>query len=328
MSKVFIIAEVGVNHNGSIELAKKLIDIAFDAGCDAVKFQTFKGENLVSKNAQKADYQKQTTDVNESQLEMLKKLELSPDEFQELKKYCDKKKIMFLSTAFDIESAEFLNPLIPIFKIPSGEVTNLPLLRKINSFKKPVILSTGMMTLEEIKASLNELKDCKVSLLHCTTEYPCPFEDVNLKAMQTMEKEFGLEVGYSDHTQGIEIPVAAVAMGAKIIEKHFTVDKNLKGPDHLASLEPQELRDMVKSIRNTEKALGSSNKQPSESEIKNIVVARKSIVAKCDIKRGETFTEQNLTTKRPATGISPMMWDKIIGTTANKDYNEDDLILL
>lgn len=327
MEKVFIIAEAGVNHNGSVETAKKLIDTAIDANVDAVKFQTFKSENVISKCAQKASYQKQATGSNESQLEMVKNLELSFDDFIELQDYCKAKGILFLSTPFDIESADFLNSIeMPIFKIPSGEITNLPLLRKINSFKKEIILSTGMSTLAEIEKALKVLKDCNVSLLHCTTEYPCPYEDVNLKAMQTLKAKFNLNVGYSDHTQGIEIPIAAVAMGAKIIEKHFTLDKTMEGPDHKASLEPMELKEMVRTIRNIEKSIGTGGKKPCASEIKNIEIARKSIVAKKDIQKGDIFSVDNLTTKRPATGISPMKWDEIIGSPAQKDYCEDEVI--
>jgi len=326
MSKVFIIAEAGVNHNGSLELAKKLVDKACEAGVDCIKFQTFKAENLVNKDARKADYQVENTGKNDSQLDMLKKIELSFSDFTELKKYCDKKGIMFLSTPFDSESIEFLAPLMNIFKIPSGEITNLPYLRKINSYKKDVILSTGMATISEIQDALNVLKDCKVSLLHCTTQYPCPYEAVNMKAMISMKDKFNLPVGYSDHTQGIEIPIMAVSMGAEIIEKHFTLDRNMEGPDHRASLEPDELKAMVRAIRNVEKAFGDGVKEPQETEKLNIEVARKSIVAKCDIKKGDVFSENNLTCKRPATGISPMRWDEIIGTIAQKDYSEDEII--
>ena len=332
MNKVFIIAEAGVNHNGDINLAKKLIDVAKEAGADAVKFQTFKAENLVSKSAKKADYQVENTGNNESQYEMIKKLELSFDDFIELKKYCDEKGIMFLSTPFDDESIEFLNNLgIEIFKIPSGEITNLPYLRKIGKLEKKVILSTGMADLGEIEDALDVLinsgtKKENITVLHANTEYPTPFEDVNLKAMQTISCAFDVDVGYSDHTMGIEVPIAAVAMGAKVIEKHFTLDRNLEGPDHRASLEPDELKAMVSTIRNIEKALGNGIKKPSKSEKKNIEVARKSIVAKRDIKKGEKFSEENLTVKRPGNGISPMRWDEIIGKVANRDYKEDELI--
>jgi len=332
MNKVFIIAEAGVNHNGDVNLAKKLVDVAKKAGADAVKFQTFKAENLVSKSAKKADYQVENTGNNESQYEMIKKLELSFDDFIELKKYCDEKEIMFLSTPFDDESIEFLNNLgIEIFKIPSGEITNLPYLRKIGKLRKKVILSTGMADLGEIEDALDVLinsgtKKENITVLHANTEYPTPFEDVNLKAMQTISCAFDVAVGYSDHTMGIEVPIAAVAMGARVIEKHFTLDRNLEGPDHRASLEPDELKAMVSAIRNIEKALGNGLKKPSRSEKKNIEVARKSIVAKRDIKKGEKFSEENLTVKRPGNGISPMRWDEIIGKTAQKDYKEDELI--
>jgi len=332
MNKVFIIAEAGVNHNGDINFAKKLIDVAKEAGADAIKFQTFKAENLVSKNAKKADYQVTNTGNNESQYEMIKKLELSFDDFIELKKYCNEKGIMFLSTPFDDESIEFLNNLgIEIFKIPSGEITNLPYLRKIGKLEKKVILSTGMADLGEIEDALNVLinsgtKKENITVLHANTEYPTPFEDVNLNAMQTITCAFDVDIGYSDHTMGIEVPIAAVAMGAKVIEKHFTLDRNLEGPDHRASLEPDELKSMVSAIRNIEKALGNGIKKPSKSEKKNIEIARKSIVAKRDIKKGEKFSEENLTVKRPGNGISPMRWDEIIGKVANRDYKEDELI--
>ncbi len=326
-NKVFIIAEAGDNHNGSIDLAKKLIEVALEAKADAVKFQTFKTEEVISKMAKMAEYQKKNLGIEESQFDMVKKLELSFEDFEELKRYTEDKGLMFLSTPFDLESCDFLNNLgLNIFKIPSGEITNLPYLRKINSFKKDVILSTGMAALDEIQAALDVLKDCKVSLLHCTTEYPCPYDAVNMNAMLTMKEKFNLPVGYSDHTQGIEIPVMAAAMGAQIIEKHFTLDKNMEGPDHKASLEPDELKQMVKAIRNVEKAFGDGKKEPQPAEIKNIAIARKSIIAKCNIKKGEIFTEKNLTTKRPGNGISPMKWDEIIGTAATKDYLEDELI--
>ncbi len=327
--KVFVIAEAGVNHNGSLELAKKLVNVAVNAGADAVKFQTFKAENVVSKQAPKAEYQKKTTSAKETQLEMIKKLELSFENFKELKDYCDKKGIMFMSTPFDIDSARFLKELgLEIFKIPSGEITNYPLLKEIGSYKKRVILSTGMADLGEIEDALDVLiesgtKRENITVLQCNTEYPTPFEDVNLKAMLTIKEAFKVNVGYSDHTPGIEVPIAAVAMGATVVEKHFTFDKNLPGPDHKASLEPDELKEMVKAIRNIEKALGNGIKKPSKSEKKNIPIARKSIVAKRDIKRGEIFTEENLTTKRPGTGISPMRWKEIIGKKALKDISAD-----
>jgi len=327
MQKVFIIAEAGVNHNGSLELAKLMVDKSVEAGVDCIKFQTFKSENLVNKDAKKAEYQINNTGSDDSQYSMLKKLELSYSDFSELKSYCDEKGIMFLSTPFDLESIDFLANLgMKIFKVPSGEITNLPYLRKINSYKREVILSTGMANLEEIHDALNILKDCKVTLLHCTTEYPCPYDSVNMNAMLTIRDKFNLPVGYSDHTRGIEIPVMAVAMGAKVIEKHFTLDKTMDGPDHKASLEPDELKKMVSLVRNVEKAFGTGVKEPQEAEKKNIAIARKSIVAKCDIKKGDIFTEENLTCKRPASGISPMKWDEIIGTCATKDYAEDELI--
>ena len=329
---VFIIAEAGVNHNGSVELAKKLIDVAVDAGVDAVKFQTFKTENLVSKNAQKAEYQKEHTDSTESQFDMIKRLELDIETHHELIVYCQSKNILFLSTPFDLESIDLLNELkLPIFKIPSGEITNLPYLRKIGALKKEVILSTGMSDIGEIEDALDilieagTLKD-KITILHANTMYPTPMEDVNLRAMVTIGATFDIKYGYSDHTLGVEVPIGAVAMGASCIEKHFTLDKNMEGPDHKASLEPHELRTMVKVIRNIEMALGSSIKKPSRSETPNMKIARKSIVAFCNITKGEIFDENNLAIKRPAGGISPMRWDEIIGTVALKDYREDELI--
>ena len=331
-NKVFIIAEAGVNHNGSLDLAKRLIEIAVDSGADAVKFQTFKAESLVSKNAQKADYQKQTTDASESQFDMIKKLELDVETHRELIAYCQEKDIMFLSTPFDHESVNLLSGLgLQIFKIPSGEITNLPYLRHIGSLDKQVILSTGMSNLKEVGDALNILinsgtsKD-NVTVLHANTMYPTPMEDVNLNAMLTIQKEFDVAVGYSDHTLGIEVDIAAVAMGASCIEKHFTLDKTMEGPDHKASLEPKELKELVSSIRNIEKAFGSSEKKPSPSESVNIDISRKSIVAKIDIKKDEKFTDKNITTKRPGNGISPMKWDEIVGSIAQKDYKDDELI--
>jgi len=331
-SNVFIIAEAGVNHNGCIKTAKKLIDVAAESGVDAVKFQTFKAESLVSKNAPKAEYQKQTTEADESQFEMIKKLELDVDTHKELMDYCASKKILFLSTPFDHDSIELLNELkLEIFKIPSGEITNLPYLRHIGSLNKQVILSTGMADLGEIEDALDILiaagtaKD-KITILHANTEYPTPMEDVNLKAMQTIATAFNMDVGYSDHTLGIEVDIAAVAMGAKVIEKHFTLDRMMAGPDHKASLEPDELNAMVQGIRNIEKALGNGIKKPSNSESKNIAIARKSIVATKPIKQGEVINETNLAIKRPGTGISPMRWDEIVGSIAQKDYREDELI--
>jgi len=332
MKKIFIIAEAGVNHNGSIELAKQLIDVAKDAKVDAVKFQTFKTENLVSKNATKAEYQERTTSKNESQFAMLKKLELDIESHKILMEYCENKGIMFLSTAFDLESIDVLNELgIEIFKIPSGEITNYPYLKKIGELNKKVILSTGMSYMEEIQDAIKVLKENgtnDITVLHCNTEYPTPMEDVNLKAMNTIKENLNIEIGYSDHTTGIEVAIAAAAMGAKVIEKHFTLDKNMEGPDHKASLEPSELKGMVNAIRNIEKAMGSGEKIPSKSEIKNLNIARKSIVAKKLIKKGEKFTENNLTCKRPGNGTSPMKWEDIIGKVASKDFNEDEMIKL
>lgn len=329
---VFIIAEAGVNHNGSIELAKKLIDVASEAGADAVKFQTFKAENLVSKDAQKAEYQKYTTDVKESQHQMLKKLELDVDTHKELIHYCKTKKIMFLSTPFDSESIKLLDNLgLDIFKIPSGEITNLPYLKEIAKLDKKIVLSTGMCNIDEVGDALNILttngsEKKNITVLHANTMYPTPMEDVNLKAMLTIGKIFDVAFGYSDHTLGIEVDIAAVALGASVIEKHFTLDNTMDGPDHKASLEPDELSSMVKSIRNIELAIGDGIKIPSKSETPNISIARKSIVAACNISRGEVFSQSNLTTKRPGNGMSPMKWDKIIGTVATKDYLEDELI--
>ena len=326
---VYIIAEAGVNHNGSLELAYRLVDAAKKAGVDCIKFQTFKSENLVAKSAQKAAYQKNTTGDG-TQVDMLKKLELSFDEFVALKKYCDQAGLCFLSTPFDFESIRFLDSIeMPFWKIPSGEVTNYPYLVALAKTGKPVVMSTGMCEEEEIREAIQALRANgagNIRLLHCNTEYPTPFEDVNLKAMQTMKDAFGLDVGYSDHTAGIEVPVAAVAMGATVIEKHFTLDRNMEGPDHKASLEPDELAEMVRAIRHVEMALGTGIKTPSPSEKKNIAVARKSIVAKKQIKKGETFTEENLTVKRPGSGISPMKWNEILGTRAGRDYEEDELI--
>ncbi len=329
---VFIIAEAGVNHNGSIDLAKKLIDVASDAGADAVKFQTFKAEKLVSKNAQKAEYQKKTTDKKESQFDMIKKLELDNETHKNLISYCHSRNIIFLSSPFDIDSIETLNDLgLEIFKIPSGEITNLPYLRQIGKLNKKVILSTGMSDINDIKNALDIITSEgttkeNITVLHANTMYPTPMRDVNLKAMMTIGNTFDVAFGYSDHTLGIEVDIAAVAMGAKCIEKHFTLDKSMEGPDHEASLEPEELKSMVAAIRNVEEALGSHIKKPSESEKSNIKAARKSIVAKTKIKSGDIFTEKNLTIKRPGNGMSPMRWDEIVGTKATKNYLEDDLI--
>ncbi len=328
---VFIIAEAGVNHNGDINLAKKLIDVAVNAGVDAVKFQTWKTELLVTKEAKQAEYQIENTSIEESQFDMLKKLELSYSDFKELKTYCDLKKIMFLSTPDEIPSANFLVDLQDIFKIGSGEITNLPYLRHIGSLNKEIILSTGMADMGEIEDALDVLIKAgttkeNITVLHANTMYPAPMEDVNLKAMVTIGNTFDIAYGYSDHTLGIEVDIAAVAMGASCIEKHFTLDKTMEGPDHKASLEPDELKAMVKAIRNIELALGSSIKKPSKSETPNIPIARKSIVANTIIKKGDFLTENNLIIKRPANGINPMRWDNIVGTIASKDYEEDELI--
>lgn len=328
---VFIIAEAGVNHNGDIKLAKKLIDVAVNAKVDAVKFQTWKTELLVTKDAKQAEYQTENTKIKESQYDMLKKLELSYDDFKELKNYCDSQNIMFLSTPDEIESANFLVDLQDIFKIGSGELTNYPYLKHIGSLKKKIILSTGMANMDEIGDALDVLvksgtpkKD--ITVLHANTQYPTPMQDVNLNAMLSIKKHFKVDVGYSDHTLGIEVDIAAVAMGATVIEKHYTLDKDMDGPDHKASLDPLELKVMVSAIRNIELALGSAIKEPSQSEKPNIEIVRKSIVASCTIKKGELFTENNLTIKRPGIGISPMHWNEIVGTFAIKDYAEEELI--
>lgn len=331
-----IIAEAGVNHNGSIELAKKLVDKAAEAGVDYIKFQTFKTSNLVTKSAHQAEYQKKSIGGrDDSQYEMLKRLELSPEEHEILINYCHDRNIKFFSTAFDFDSIEYLHSLkLGMWKIPSGEVTNYPFLKRIAAYNEKTILSTGMCDMDDVRAAVDVLYKnglCKENLilLHCNTEYPTPFEDVNLKAMNALREEFGVEVGYSDHTKGVEVPIAAVALGATIIEKHFTLDCNMEGPDHRASLEPNELMAMVSAIRNIEKAIGGDGtKHVSESERKNISIARKSIIAARDIKKGELLTENNLTVKRPGTGISPMRWEEVIGTNAVRDFKEEELIEL
>lgn len=332
-NKTFIIAEAGVNHNGSLAIAKKMIVAASEAGADAIKLQTFQAERMVSRYAPKAEYQKETGAEGESQFEMIKKLELDAAAHQELIACCERKDIRFLSTPFDLESIDLLDRLgLDIFKIPSGEITNLPYLRTIGGLKKTVILSTGMADLGEIRDALGILTGAgtrleDITVLHCNTEYPTPFEDVNLRAMLTIKAEFpGVKIGYSDHTLGIEVPIAAVAMGAAVIEKHFTLDGNMEGPDHRASLETPELKAMVGAIRTIEKALGDGIKRPSPSELKNIHVVRKSIVAAREIHNGELLTEENLAVKRPGTGMSPMRWDEVIGQVAQKDYVEDELI--
>ncbi|MBP5664404.1 MAG: N-acetylneuraminate synthase [Bacteroidales bacterium] len=336
MKHTLIIAEAGVNHNGSLDLAKQLVDKAVDAGVDYIKFQTFKAEKLVTKAAKQAEYQqKNIGKEGDSQYQMLKKLELSPEEHQLLIEYCNKLGIKFFSTAFDFDSMDYLHSLnLGLWKIPSGEVTNYPFLKRIAQYNEKTILSTGMCDMEDVRAAVNALYKNGLSkenliLLHCNTEYPTPFEDVNLKAMEALRHEFGVEVGYSDHTKGIEVPIAAVALGATVIEKHFTLDRTLPGPDHKASLEPDELKAMVSAIRNIEKAVdGDGTKHVSDSERKNIAIARKSIVAATNIKKGEILTEENITVKRPGTGISPMRWEEILGMKAKRDFNEDELIEL
>jgi N,N'-diacetyllegionaminate synthase len=334
MAQTIIIAEAGVNHNGSIELAKKLIDVAAEAGANYVKFQTFKANKLASRSAKKADYQQKNTGAVESQLQMLEKLELSEADHESLKSYCTSKKISFLSTAFDLESIDVLKKHgIKLGKVPSGEITNLPYLRKMAVSFNELILSTGMCDMSELREAVQAIVSAgfskeRLTILHCNTEYPTPFEDVNLKAMLSIAEEFKVPVGYSDHTPGIEVPVAAVALGATVIEKHFTLDRNMEGPDHKASLEPAELRSMIRSIRNIEKALGTAVKQASPSETKNKAIARKSIVAATSIKAGEIFTEHNLTVKRPGTGISPMQWDNVIGQKERRSFESDELIEL
>lgn len=332
MGHVCIIAEAGVNHNGDIKLAKKMVDVAKQAGVDYIKFQTFSPEKLVSKYAQKAKYQKENTNSDESQLKMLQKVALSKSEFKQLKEYCFEVGIGFISTPFDDDSINFLEEFdMDFWKIPSGEITNLPYLEKIANTGRKVIMSTGMCEVEEILNAISVLENNgtnDIVLLHCNTQYPTPYEDVNLKAMYAIEKATGKPVGYSDHTQGIEVPIAAVAMGAVVIEKHFTLDKGMDGPDHKASLEPDELTQMVSSIRKIEKALGDGKKEPSESEKENINVARKSIVASKTIKKGTVFSEDNITVKRPGNGISPMRWYDVIGQTAMRDYEEDEMIEL
>ena len=332
--RVKIIAEIGVNHNGDIVLAKKLIDEAKKSGADCVKFQTFKADSLVTKTAKKAQYQNLNYDSDESQYMMLKRLELTPDMHKEIILYCEEKNIEFLSSGFDIESIDFLSKLgQKIFKIPSGEITNFPYLRHLGTISKSIILSTGMSNLNEIKDAIQILESGglerkHITVLHCTSEYPAPLNEVNLSAMNEIKNKLHVSVGYSDHTAGIEVSLAAVALGAEVIEKHFTINQALPGPDHKASLEPKELKLMVKLIRNIEVALGEPIKQASKSEIKNMAIVRKSIVAKNKIEIGEIFTKNNLTTKRPGTGISPMKWDFVIGQKASRVFDIDELIVL
>ncbi len=329
---ILIIAEAGVNHNGSLAMAKQLAGVAKAAGADIVKFQTAKPELVISRFAEKAEYQKAETGEAESQLEMCKRIHLTFDEHAQLKEYCDSIGIAYLSTPFDLDSIDFLQQLgTPMWKVPSGEITNLPYLEKIAATKKPVILSTGMSMISEIEDALTILEDGgagTITLLHCNTEYPTPIEDANLLAMQDLREQFGLPVGYSDHTAGIEADIAAAALGAVVIEKHFTLDKALPGPDHKASLSPEELTAMVAAVRKTELALGDGRKHVTESEAKNKPIARKSILAKRDIKKGETFTPENLTVKRPGDGISPMRWYDVLGKTAKRDFAEDEKIEL
>lgn len=335
MKHTLIIAEAGVNHNGSIELAKQLVDKAIEAGADIIKFQTFNAAKLVKKDARQAEYQKKNLGgEDDTQYNMLRKLELTKDNHEELVSYCKKKGIKFLSTAFDLESVDYLHSLnLGLWKIPSGEITNYPYLRKIAKFGEPIIMSTGMCDEQDIHNAVDVLLKFgltkeQITILHCNTQYPTPFEDVNLKAMLTIGKAFGVNIGYSDHTQGIEVPIAAVALGATVIEKHFTLDRNMPGPDHKASLLPNELASMVLAIRNIEKALGNGIKKVTDSESANIIVARKSIVAAMPIKKGETFTEINLTVKRPGTGVSPILWEQVVGKIAKRDFNTDDIIEL
>ena len=332
MNKIFIIAEAGVNHNGDIQTAKELIDVAAAAEADAVKFQTFRADTLVCRQAPKAAYQMETTSAEESQFDMLKKLELTPDMHRELIDYCHEKNIMFLSTPFDLDSLHYLVDCgLAVIKIPSGEITNYPLIREVGRSGKRIILSSGMSTIDEVREAVAVLKEngsTDITVLHCNTEYPTPFSDVNLRAIQTIKEETGVSVGYSDHTPGIEAAVAAAALGATVIEKHFTLDRNMKGPDHKASLEPNELTEMVRAVRHIEQALGDGEKKPSASEKKNMAVARKSLVAKCLIKGGEMFTEENLTAKRPGTGLSPMLWNQVIGQKAKRDFAADEMIEL
>ena len=332
--KTLIIAEAGVNHNGDLALARQLIDVAAEAGADLVKFQTFSADRLVTAHASKADYQTKTTDAGESQHAMIRRLELTRDMHEALIAHCTSRRIQFFSTGFDPESIDLLVELgLDCFKIPSGEITNLPYLRHVGRYGKPVILSTGMATLGEIEAALAVLEQAgtprdRITVLHCNTEYPTPMADVNLRAMLTIRDAFGVAVGYSDHTAGIEVAIAAVALGATVIEKHFTLDRNLPGPDHKASLEPDELKAMVMAIRNIEQALGDGIKRPSASEAKNKPIARKSLVAASAIRAGEVFSEANITVKRPGTGLSPMRWDDVLGRKAPRDFASDEMIEL
>lgn len=327
MPKVTIIAEAGVNHNGDFQIAKELVDKASEAGADYVKFQLFKSAELVSANAEMAEYQKKNTGKEETQLEMIRKLELSESDHIKLQEYCEHKNIGFMSSPFGISGISFLDSIgIDFFKVPSGEITNLPYLRELLKYQRKVILSTGMSSMDEVRSALDVLSGKDVTVLHCNTEYPTPMQDVNLRAMLTIKDELGVKVGYSDHTKGIEVAIAAVAMGAEVIEKHFTINKNMEGPDHKASLDPEELSEMVRAIRNIEVALGDGRKVPSESEKKNIPIARKSIVAARKIVKGELFSSENITIKRPGNGISPMQWDDVLGLEASQEFEKDELI--
>ena len=329
---VLIIAEAGVNHNGSLKVAKELVDAAIFCGADIIKFQLFKAKDLVVPNTQKANYQIDQNKNYETQQEMLERFELSAEEQKKLKHYCDKKNIEFLSSGFDLESLLSLQKLnLKRYKVPSGEITNLPYLRFVGSQNKPVILSTGMSNLDEINSALNCLRESgtnikDITVLHCTTEYPAPLKDINLNAMHTIKNKFKVDVGYSDHSLGLEVSFAAVALGAKVIEKHITLDRNMEGPDHSASLEPSEFKDLVQGLKNISIALGSYQKKITDSEMKNINVVRKSIVAKKKIRKGDFFSNENLCTKRPGTGISPMKWDELIGKRSSGDYEINDLI--
>jgi N,N'-diacetyllegionaminate synthase len=332
--KTIIIAEAGVNHNGDMQIARKMIDVAAAAGVDIIKFQTFTAEKLVTRNADKAEYQKKSCMHEESHFDMIRRLELTRQQHESLIAHCRERKIQFLSTGFDQDSLDMLVELgVNIIKVPSGEITNYPYLRHVGKLKKEVVLSTGMATISEVESALNVLEKSgttrdMITVLHCTTEYPTQMEDVNLLAMQTIGKTFGVQTGYSDHTQGIEVAIAATALGAFVIEKHFTLDRNLPGPDHKASIEPDELRYMVSAIRNIEKAMGNGVKRPSATEEKNKLVARKSLVAAAPIFTGDIFTVSNLTVKRPGTGISPMYWENILGRKATRNYSIDELIEL
>ena len=334
MSKTFIIAEAGVNHNADLDMAHKLIDAAVAAGADAIKFQTAIPELVATNLAQKAMYQNKTSDLAESQLEMIRRIHFPLNIYEGLKRRCESKGIMFISSAFDMVSLGFLEKLgQPIHKVPSGEITNLPYLRAIGSYGRPVILSTGMATMDEIKDAIavleaEGLRRKKITVLHCNTEYPTPMQDVNLRAMRTIAEAFDVVTGYSDHTDGIEVPIAAVALGACVIEKHLTLDCNLPGPDHKASLEPHQFQAMVSAIRNIERAIGDAVKRPSPSELKNKLIVRRSLVAATSIKAGERFSTKNVVAKRPGNGLSPMCWDEVIGRLAPRDFDPDDLISL